>query len=1303
MFFDPRLYELTRGVRLRLLAAGMLGLLAVGAGVARLALSGYAIAHVLQGANISELVPLLIGVAALVVLRSAFQYGRDIVAHQTAAIVKIGLRTRLYRHALALGPGYFDQRRTGDVLLSFVDAVEQLDVYFGQYLPQLFVAVVTPPLIFLFMATLDLQVALVFLGFATVTLLVPGVLRVKNMRSSEARRLAYGVYGSEFLDSIQGLSTLKAFGQAKARGAVLADKARHLYKTTMWILGVNIATGGLSMLGVSAGAATALALGAVKVSGGELPLSSLVVILLLGVEVFRPIRELVQLFHTGILAQASAQGIFALLDTPITIHNAPKTVAASAEVRPEIIFDNVVFGYQGGARPALKGISFTLKAGETLGVVGPSGAGKSTLVWLLLRFVDPQSGRLLLGGIDLREIQLEKIRDNIAVVTQDTYLFHGTVAENLRLGKPNASQEELEAAARFANVHEFISSLPNGYETVVGERGARLSGGQRQRVAIARALLKDAPILVLDEALSSVDAENEAAIQEALDRLMVGRTTLVIAHRLSSVIRADRIIVLEHGQVVQTGTHRELIGQNGLYAQLMAPQQSDVADAVDAEQIPAENGHSAAPSSVPNGVTAIQFARNGDPAHGTIDHGGHGEHGSNAHDHHHDRSGDHAHAGVAPGHDHDETRNGHPQTDVTPATVTQADGALSNGSTQPVSHAKTGARSQGRSASGDDIPIASVWGRLFAIVSPWRGYLTLTFVTGLAHHAAIIGLGATSALLVGAVAAGQGLQGWLVALGVMVVLSALLTWAETWFAHDLAYMLLAEMRIDAYNTIEPLAPAYLVRRRSGDLVSIAGGDVETIELFFAHTITPAFVAVMVPASVLMILGSLSWPVALVLFPFLIAVGASPFFAQKLAERLGSGVRHEVGYVHAHMVDSIQGLKEIAAFGQENARTEAITANGWKLADIRGRLLSHQSFQAGFIEAMTGLAGLAVMTTGAVIISQGGLPRWYLPLITVLSLAAFGPVTELAKTAKQLVETLASARRLFAVQDEPVPVLDGPGIPGALNAGPPRIDMEAVSFRYGEGEPQALADVNIQVEPGQTVALVGSSGAGKTTCAHMLMRFWDPEHGNIRLDGHPLNEFELDDLRSRIALVSQDTYLFNTSLMENLRLGNPQATDEEVVAAARKANAHDFIDALPDGYATSIGERGVQLSGGQRQRIAIARAILKDASLLILDEATSHLDAVNEREVRAALDTLMEGRTTVVIAHRLSTIRDADQIVVLDRGNVVEQGTHSELLQHNGLYSSLVSRQIVSSEDDEPFPEQAAVFAAESLHGHGHSH
>ena len=299
----------------------------------------------------------------------------------------------------------------------------------------------------------------------------------------------------------------------------------------------------------------------------------------------------------------------------------------------------------------------------------------------------------------------------------------------------------------------------------------------------------------------------------------------------------------------------------------------------------------------------------------------------------------------------------------------------------------------------------------------------------------------------------------------MVALSALLTWAETWFAHDLAYMLLAEMRIDAYNTIEPLAPAYLVRRRSGDLVSIAGGDVETIELFFAHTITPGICSGLGPRfSVddpgVAVLASCPGPVSVPLSRLARAPSSrrsSPSVWAQASDMNGICAR-----AHGGQYSGTQGDRRLWPGERSD---QAITTNGWKLADIRGRLLSHQSFQAGFIEAMTGLAGLAVMTTGAVIISQEGLPRWYLPLITVLSLAAFGPVTELAKAAKQLVETLASARRLFAIQDEPVPVLDGPGVPGALNVGPPRIDMEAVSFRYGEAEPQALADVNIHVRTG----------------------------------------------------------------------------------------------------------------------------------------------------------------------------------------------------------------------------------------------
>jgi ATP-binding cassette, subfamily B, bacterial len=378
-------------------------------------------------------------------------------------------------------------------------------------------------------------------------------------------------------------------------------------------------------------------------------------------------------------------------------------------------------------------------------------------------------------------------------------------------------------------------------------------------------------------------------------------------------------------------------------------------------------------------------------------------------------------------------------------------------------------------------------------------------------------------------------------------------------------------------------------------------------------------------------------------------------------------------------------------------------NGWWYGHYQLGFMKGLSFQFGFIEAMTGLGGLAVLTTGIWMVIQGDLARHQLPLVTILSMSAFAPVSDLARTMKYLMETLAAARRVFAVHDEPVPVQDGPGVslPAAQSgAGGTSISFQRVHFSYGPDETWALQDVTFNVSPGQTVALVGHSGAGKTTLANLLLRFWDPTGGQILLAGHDLREFNLDDLRGRIGLVSQDTYLFNTSIRENLRLGRPDASDAEIEEAARQANAHEFIAAMPDGYDTMVGERGMQLSGGQRQRVAIARALLKNAPCLILDEATSHLDAVNEQQVRQALARLMQGRTTLVIAHRLSTIRDADQIVVLDDGRLVEQGTHQELLRRSGLYAQLVSTQLVGAG---PRPSRATSGAATEVMDTGHRH
>ena len=1207
MYLHPRLLALAKGVRWRILFAAVVGMLAVVAGVARLAVAAVVIFKIIhEGAEFSSIMWPLAGMIALILVRSGLQYLQEVISHHTASVVKVALRERLYQHCLALGPGYFDQSRTGDVLMSLAEGVERLEAFFGRYLPQMIVAALAPVLIFAFMAIIDFRTGLVFLAFALLTLVLPNIFHRWTRTSSMARRDAYGALGADFLDAVQGLPTLKAFGQSKARGLLLADRARALFRTTMGVLAANSATSALTILGIASGAAVALAWGAVRVSDGDLELRSLLIVLMLGVEIFRPLRELVQLYHDGMIAMSSAEGIFDIMDAPVDVADAA-TSPSPLQLAPEVTFEGVNYAYSGGRRPALHDLSFTLNAGETLGLVGPSGAGKSTIVWSILRFFDPQSGRVLLGGTDIREIPLSQLRDQVAVVTQDTYLFHGTVAENLRFGGPNATQEQLEAAAKTANAHDFISHLPQGYDTIVGERAVRLSGGQKQRIAIARAVLKDAPILILDEALSNVDAENEAVIQVALDHLMEGRTTLIIAHRLSSVVKADRIIVLEDGRLVESGNHGELVAAGGVYAELMAQQRE-----LDEEE---PGGHQDAHGHDASTHAAVQDASAFVPQPA---HQGEGHH------HHAVPSGGAAHA--------------------------------------PASR----------------IGFLTVWRRLFQLVRPWRGELALTFLLGLAHHSSIIGLSVISALLVGQVITGGELTVLLVLLGVFVPLAAFFTWAESWVAHDLAYRLLAEMRVDVYNKLDPLTPAYMVRRRSGDLLSIVGGDVELVEFFFAHTITPAFVAILVPAGVLATLAFVAWPIALVLSPFLLAVAISPFMAQKRSEGLGDELRSQLGDVHAHMVDSIQGMREISAFGQGPARTAEMVDNSWRFAHFQLRFLKERAFQIGFIEGMTALGGLAVLTMGAWLMTEGEISRPQLILSVILSVAAFAPISDIARTIKQLMETLAAARRLFVVHDEPVPVVDGPGVQAHENGLLPAISFDHVGFSYGLGEAQALHGVSFDVQAGQTVALVGRSGAGKTTCANLVMRFWDPGEGHVRLSGHDLRDYELDDLRRQIALVSQDTYLFNASIRDNLRLGKIEASDSEIEAAAQQANAHDFITAFPDGYDTLVGERGMQLSGGQRQRISIARAILKNAPVLILDEATSHLDAVNERQVRQALETLMAGRTTVVIAHRLSTIRDADRIVVLDNGHAVEQGSHHDLLASHGLYSQLVATQLVGA-------------------------
>ena len=1183
MYFDYRLWQFTEGMRGRMAGGVLLGLLALGAGIARYVFLGQMLAAVFAGEPWQGWAVPAAWAGAMVLLRVGLDHLRAVQANRCAATVQQVLRSRLYDRIVALGPAWFANQRTGGVMLTVVDGVEQLQTFFGQYLPQVAIAAAAPFAIFAVIAFWDVPTALGLLAAALFALFGPMAVHMLDRRASLARSKSLQDFGEDFLDAVQGLPTLKSFGQGKSWGRRLAERARRLSEGTFWVLSVSLLTRGISDLGVALGAALALTLGAWRVGAGDMSVEALLIVLMAGTEIFRPLRDLRAVLHRGMLGQSAATAIHALMDAESTASAlaAQGTGASPAQLAPTIEFDDVAFAYT-PERPAHRGLRFRIAAGERVGVVGPSGAGKSTIVRLLLKEAMAQSGTVRVGGHDVRELDAQALLSRIAVVSQDITLFHGTLDENLRLGRPDATHEAVREAARAANIDDFIMALPEGYATRIGERGLQLSGGQRQRVAIARALLRDAPILVLDEALSSVDTENEALIQQALDRLMAGRTTLILAHRLASVVGADRSLVLDQGRVVEQGTHAELMRQRGLYYTLMHEQD-------------AARQRAATPS-----------ARGSEP----------------------------------------------------PAARRDAD---------PAAAAAAGPAPRALDEDADQVGWRQTLSTLMAVVRPWRGTLTATIVLGVARVAAYIGVGVLSALVVAAIREGRDTT-WLIA-GLLAAapLAALFHWLESWLAHAMAYQLLGDMRVKLYDKLERLAPAYLLQRRSGDLVSLATQDVEMIEYFYAHTIGPAIVSVLVPLTVLGFLAAFSWPVALALLPFLAYALLSPVRGRRRIDALGDTARSALGEMSAHLTDTIQGLAELTAFQATGHRRVRFLDVAERYAQRRLALLRDLSAQTAWFEMAMGLGGLAVAVVGAWQVSAGALSAGMLPLLILIALATFLPVSEISQVSRQLADTVAASRRLHVVSHEPEPVTDGP-LPAPHAPQGLSVAFEDVSFGYPGQQGDALKRLAFTVPAGATAALVGASGAGKSTVAALLLRFWDPRAGTVRIGGVDVREMNLDALRDCVALVTQDTYLFNDTLENNIRLARPDASPDELQAALEQAALADFVRTLPDGLATRVGERGMQLSGGQRQRISIARAFLKNAPLLILDEATSHLDTLSELQVRAALAVLMQHRTTLVIAHRLSTIQDADLILVLENGSLAQAGTHEALLKQDGFYA-----------------------------------
>ncbi|WP_062431692.1 ABC transporter ATP-binding protein [Herbidospora daliensis] len=558
--------------------------------------------------------------------------------------------------------------------------------------------------------------------------------------------------------------------------------------------------------------------------------------------------------------------------------------------------------------------------------------------------------------------------------------------------------------------------------------------------------------------------------------------------------------------------------------------------------------------------------------------------------------------------------------------------------------------------------------RFLALIGRHRPLLIAAVLSGIAHHLVVLASAGTGAWVVSRAITGQEFTGGLILLGVLLPFVGVTPWLESYLAHVAAFRVLADIRGRVYAAFERLAPGYLLERRSGDLGAAAISDVEQLELWFAHTLSPLVSAATVPVAALTALGTFDPALALALAPALILLATVPSWLRRRAESQGEELRAQVGELNAEAVDTLQGLRELVTFGATP-----------RLGGLEGRLLRaklaharRSGLEHGVTNALTVIGLLAVLVTAALLVSGGSLDPALFPVAVVLAATTFAPVIAVTDVARDVNQVVAAGRRIMTILDTEPPVRDR--VTSFSGEVVPRVVFDRVRFRYAPALPDAVTDATFAVEPGETVALVGHSGAGKSTCASLLMRFWDVADGTITIGGHDLRDLPQDHLRSLITLVPQDVYLFNVPLKDNIRLGRPQATDAEVVAAAKAALADEFITGLPDGYDTVPGELGARLSGGQRQRIAIARALLKDAPILIMDEAVSNLDAESEQEVNQAMRQAREGRTTLVIAHRLSTIRTADRVVMLADGRTIARGTHDDLLEDDA-YRRLLAGQV----------------------------
>jgi len=941
-------------------------------------------------------------------------------------------------------------------------------------------------------------------------------------------------------------------------------------------------------------------------------------------------------FSTG---TGAAGKIYAVIERQSLVDSIADEGLKPDTARGEVSFQDVHFTYPSRPdQPILRGLSFSLKPGQTLAFVGQSGCGKSTSVALLERFYDPSSGIVSFDGVDVRSLSVQWLRRQIGFVGQEPILFNKTIAENICFGRDGVTQEEVEAACRKANAHDFIMKLPLKYATHVGERGTQLSGGQKQRIAIARALVRDPKVLLLDEATSALDNNSEKVVQDALDKASKGRSTIVIAHRLSTIRDADIICVMDKGVIVERGTHEELMNKEGgsLYLDLVKLQEIAGRDeekvkekrpAVDPNDIPVP-GSEAAPA---NGASPASKPDRRKPSERLPSAGRPSAKRPST-------PGDGAAADEAP------PLNDAERKQLEKGVVLRsfkynlpelgyiffgALGAICNGAVFPVFSIIFG-------EIINTLLEPDAVARNAAVVDWCLGFLGLAVGTGLANffQSALFGI------------SGERLTTRLR----NMLFGAIVRQDVGWFDLDSS------------------ATGVLATKLSNDASQVKGMTGERIGLMLQ------LLSTMVAG---LLIGFIScWRLALVVLACVPAVAVAGALQLKLLT--GFNAKAKVAYEESGQIatEAIMNMRTVTSLGIQDQFIDfyRISLQPPDRGARRSAIVSGLGF--GFAEASQFLIWALAFWYGSNLAADGECD--FAGMMKAISAVLFSAIMlgQMSSLMPDFGKAKAAAASIYAILDR-VPVVDSFSSEGTrLDSLSGTIEFRDVHFCYPtRPTTKILKGLNFKIKPGQTLALVGPSGCGKSTSVALIERFYNPAEGQIFIDGIEIRSLNVGWLRRQIGLVSQEPVLFGTSIGENIAYGreNAEATQEQIIDAAKIANAHKFISALAEGYDTDVGEKGSQLSGGQKQRVAIARALIRNPKILLLDEATSALDSESEKLVQHALNKARQGRTTIVIAHRLSTIQNADQIAVIDNGVVFEQGTHFELLAKKGLYYRLVNK------------------------------